>query len=999
LTEFKKEKLDLPNAIIGGLVFFITLYFLLRTVSPTMSFWDCGEFVACSAILGIAHPPGFPLYLLIGRIFAAIPFAEDVAYRVNLLSVISASFMALFGYLVVVRLIRKWYDDRQDRLHRIIAYAGGFSGSLFATFNTTNWSNSVEAEVYALTMAMMLAIYWLALKYNDFKETFYGTRAMILALFLGMLGIGVHMTIYLVMPVIALYIILKKDAGNREWGLVTLLIVLELYLIFALSSKPGEIPYYIPIAITTMVYIFHLAMVARYSAISSITLFLSLLALYPFYFVLINSAAGGGEMSEGLKSTMNIPIGWIGFVCLAIWGIYSAYRRFFTKTSEVVKYDLQLAAIYSLSPILLFGMGEIFHGYHAFLGLSALLIVLLAISIWKRTNILIFIAIVGMSMIILGFYQFIYGLIGGTILILVLAKFMKTENWRVAVSIILLAAIGFSVHLFIPIRSSLNPSIDENDPSSSTKQMVGYLERKQYGSESMTERMFSRRGEWENQFGDYRRMGFWRFFKEQYGFQGPWFVVVLILGVFGIWETIRRKPQLGLPLMLMILICTVGLVLYMNFADGTRMIGDQDYIEVRDRDYFFTPGFIFFGLAIGLGVAAFIDLVKDTFSGGAKQLKYVMTGAACLLAFLPAAAISSNYFKNDRSNNYMAYDYARNLMMTCNENAILITNGDNDTFPIWCIQEAYGYRQDVKSVNLSLANLAWYIKQLRDFKDLPISWNDDQIDRLRPYISQDGLKFRIQDQLVDELLIQNRWRNPVHITVTTPDDNRKFKGKSLDEFLVLDGLVFTMSREQGKNRLNLDKTRELVLEKYSYRSIADSTVYKDEASIRIANNYAQIFMWMADTMRIAGNNEQAMEYILKGIERIPMSYELYGYGAQLLSDMGKEDSIDAFLEPVPDQNKKELYYRWGLVAAGSKRFDVAAKALQRAYALDPDYTDAFKALASVYYHLNDLGSLKEHIRKWLVRHPDDTEAVQLLKELEKMPALPLRPDTPQGNNE
>jgi len=167
----------------------------------------------------------------------------------------------------------------------------------------------------------------------------------------------------------------------------------------------------------------------------------------------------------------------------------------------------------------------------------------------------------------------------------------RMPGWKSGLLIILAAILGFSVHLYIPIRSAHHPMINENNPSESLSAAIGYLDRKQYIRESMVERMFKRRGAWSNQLGDYRRMGFWHFFNQQWGMTGPWFVFLLIIGLFGLWEISRRRPKYGTAFVVLLLLSSIGLVLYMNFADGTRQhpTTGADYIEVRDRDYFFTP--------------------------------------------------------------------------------------------------------------------------------------------------------------------------------------------------------------------------------------------------------------------------------------------------------------------------------------------------------------------------------------------------------------------------
>ncbi|UCD18469.1 MAG: DUF2723 domain-containing protein, partial [Candidatus Zixiibacteriota bacterium] len=261
----KTAGFDRANATVASIVFLIALVVYFLTKAPTFSFWDCGEFVACSHILGIPHPPGSPLYILIGRIFAALPLASDIAVRVNLLSVISSAFVALFTYLVAVRLIRHWFHDPGTAYNRIIAYVGGFTGALFMAFSDTNWGNSVEAEVYAPAMLAMMLIYWLVLKYYDCRETTRGSKLMLLALYIGILGVGIHLTLFIVIPVLGLYFILKKNAGTREWAIVSLFFLAEIYLIFFLSSRSGEIPFYMPSIILFMFFLFHVVLTQKLS--------------------------------------------------------------------------------------------------------------------------------------------------------------------------------------------------------------------------------------------------------------------------------------------------------------------------------------------------------------------------------------------------------------------------------------------------------------------------------------------------------------------------------------------------------------------------------------------------------------------------------------------------------------------------------------------------------------------------------------------------------------
>ena len=155
------------------------------------------------------------------------------------------------------------------------------------------------------------------------------------------------------------------------------------------------------------------------------------------------------------------------------------------------------------------------------------------------------------------------------------------------------------------------------------------------------------------------------------------FLILFVLGVFGIWEITRRRPEAGAYITVLLLLCTVGLVLYMNFADGTRFdpnTGDA-YQEVRDRDYFWTPAFVVFGLAIGMGAGALMELIRkftEKFGQSQRRLALMASFVLVLTPFIPASA---NYFGCDRSKNYLAYDFAYNLLSSCDKDAILFTAG------------------------------------------------------------------------------------------------------------------------------------------------------------------------------------------------------------------------------------------------------------------------------------------------------------------------------------
>lgn len=978
----------------AGVIFLLTFIVYFLTKAPTLSFWDCGEFIASAYTLGIPHPPGTPFYIVLGRFFSMLPIASDIAVRVNLLSVVSSAVAAMFGYLILVRMLRYWATNTSDLAGRLLPYFGGAVGALFLAFSNTHWGNSVEAEVYAPAIMLMMIIYWLGLKYFEARETEPGFRLMILIGFVAMLSIAVHLTIYIVVPVVALFFILKRDAGARDWGVISFFFIAGLYLIFELSSRPGEIPLYFPALIFLIIFLFHLALAFKVGRKAVITLALYAITLIPFLLSIVGSLLDGPK-APARNTSAGTLITSLGLILLSLWGIWGLINmRKAGKINETQTESLVIA-VYSLAPGILAALGIIFSGYHSFLFLAATLALALGLLLRRALNWTLLIAIASVSSVILGIWQLFWGVILGAAVLIAVGITLKEKFWKIGAAVILMAIIGFSIHAYIPVRSSQNPSLDMNKPSSSLAATIGFLERKQYGSESMVERMFVRRGSWENQFGDYQRMGFWRFFKEQYGFGGRSFFIILVIGLFGFWEMIRRKPDIGLPFFLLFLISSVGIVLYMNFADGTRQnpVTQLDYLEVRNRDYFFTPAFVLFGLAIGMGMAGIVELFRESFKPSGKISRAATIAFAAILTFTPIVPLKANYFPNDRSRNYIPYDYARNYLESCDPDAILFTNGDNDTFPLWCLQEVYGIRKDVRVVNLSLANTSWYVMQLRDRMNVPIAWSSETIEKLRPYLSAEGYPMRIQDQVMEHIIATNDWRTPLFMTVTVPQDSRKLRGQALDEYLILEGMVYRVVPTRGKDRVDLERTRHLMLEKYQYRGISDQKIYKDENSIRLTGNYVQGFLALANEMKNRGDLPAALEYLKAGQAAIPDSPELNIHAVRLLAEMGRDETVEQYINESPYLDKGRMYHVWGVTLKSAGRVEEAIRIFEKMHRLYPDYVDGYRALVSHYYQYRYFSRLRETVRAWVARHPEDIESQRLLGEIQRLdPAL----DTIEG---
>ncbi|MBD3290051.1 DUF2723 domain-containing protein, partial [candidate division KSB1 bacterium] len=221
------------NRIFAFFVFIFSTFIYLRTVAPTTSFWDCGEFIACSYILGVPHPPGAPLYILVGRLFSMIPFATDIGLRVNVISSLASGVTVMLLYLIIIRLIKMFRGLGKDTIDRIILYSGGIIGSLFFAFTDTFWFNAVEAEVYAISILFTALVFWLILVWYEKADEPNSDKYILMIAYLVGLAISVHLLSILALPAVGLIIYFRKqkfDLGTFTiFGVVFLLAFFAIY--------------------------------------------------------------------------------------------------------------------------------------------------------------------------------------------------------------------------------------------------------------------------------------------------------------------------------------------------------------------------------------------------------------------------------------------------------------------------------------------------------------------------------------------------------------------------------------------------------------------------------------------------------------------------------------------------------------------------------------------------------------------------------------------------
>ncbi|UCE67059.1 MAG: DUF2723 domain-containing protein [Candidatus Zixiibacteriota bacterium] len=850
-----KDRFYLAISLLAA-AFSLIIYYI--TKAPTTSFWDCGEFIASSYIMGVPHPPGYPVYIIIGRFFTLLPLSSEIAVRVNMISVLGAAAAVFTAYWLIIYVVKAGDSDNASWFSRIGTGIGAFCGAMIMGFSYTFWASAVEAEVYALSMLLMLLISLFSVIWVRNIDKPGNDRYLIIISFLLWLSLGIHMTTFIILiPILGYlaYFDYRKSSFSR-WPVWCAMVLFILYAV--------------PVQI----------------------------------------------------------------LVLKIVGV------------DISNYELE-------SFIVIF---------------AAVLIAVIFKSVQSDI------------------------------------KRSRTAGiWLTALLIMVSAIAGLSAQLYIPVRAAQNPAINENNPSNWTR-FKGFLERKQYQRESMVERMFKRRGSWENQLLNHPRFGLMYYFERQYsspetkvslikgdGKEGPGgldiklsMLYIIIIGLWGLYETIRRSPPEGVFLLVTILLCTVGLVAYMNFSDGTYNPDIAPIPEVRDRDYFYTPGFMYYGIIMGMGMTFVLRrLGKIADSGHAKAglCKAAFAISAAGAVALAANTVYANYHHNDRSRNYLPVDYAKNILDSCEENAIIFTNGDNDTFPLWYIQEVENFRTDVRVVNLSLLNAAWYIRQLKDQMNVPITLTDKEIDELRIVrLARYNRILRIQDIMIQHIVsnIQRRdWDIPVYFAITVPDENRM----GLDDNLIMEGMAYRIVESKGENRVNTEESWRIFVNPDNFRGIADPTINKDDNDRKLVSNYMVSMFKISSAFAEQGKIDSAIYMAKKAIEiqgKNPM-WQSKAYLARIYLKTGDKDKI---LELAQGEDEGEnIILAATQDAIDAEDFDMAIGLLEESLRMFPSSFPSVNNLVVLYRKTGEESKINSVLNKFMEFNRDDKELIKSAEQL------------------
>ncbi|CAN5633660.1 hypothetical protein BH23GEM6_BH23GEM6_04340 [soil metagenome] len=322
-------------------------------------------------------------------------------------------------------------------------------------------------------------------------------------------------------------------------------------------------------------------------------------------------------------------------------------------------------------------------------------------------------------------------------------------NWRIYAWSTLFLVIGLSVHLYLPIRAGLNPLINEADPTCASlgealvsvltfgnagcADLSAALAREQYAKPPVTERL----APFWAQMANYFQYFDWQWSRSLMGNFGyfapariPFTILFLALGGYGAVQHWRRDRISFAYIGTLFATLSVGLVFYLNFKYGFNQMQAMglpfDLAEVRERDYFFLVSFSMWGLWAGIGLTTLWLRFTENFCG--REKASLMASPVMLVALLP---LFLNWPYASRAGDYSARDWAYNLLQSVEPYGVLFTNGDNDTFPLWYLQEVEGIRRDVTVMVWSYLNTPWYVKQIRDLTEPCATPGDAEMDRTR----------------------------------------------------------------------------------------------------------------------------------------------------------------------------------------------------------------------------------------------------------------------------
>ena len=801
------KRYKLLNNVLGWAVFVIAAVTYILTLESTASFWDCGEFIASGYKLEVGHPPGNPIFMLTARFFANFASSpSEVAYMVNLMSGLLSAATILLLFWTITRLaqkivLREGETEETMSLGQMIAILGcGLVGALAYAWSDTFWFSAVEGEVYAYSSFCTALVFWLILKWESVADLPHANRYIILIAYIIGVSIAVHLLNLLCIPAIVLvYYYRKYKNTDLKGSLIALLVSFVLIVLLLYGLVPGfvEVAGWVELL---FVNVFHLPC-------NSGGVF--------YFFLIVGVIAWAIYETYAQRSDKLIKISFlISIVLVGIPFIGDGYIIGIVLTAALAYYlfTRKKLAVVAMNTILL-SLFVIFIGYSSY----ALIVIRSTANTPMDQNSPEDIFSLGgyLNREQYGDRPLFYGQTfpaeiardaNGTAISTkgkaIWKKKLKTSEDEADRYIVT----GYNEHYeYQPELNMLFPRMysDKSEHISAYKEWTNFKGRPvqvrtSEGTKTVMKPTFA-----ENLafFLDYQlnymywRYFMWNFAGRQNDIQGHgevqngnWisgfnFIDKHIAGdQTNLPDDLKNNAGRNVFYMLPLLLGLIGLfyqafsgkkgiesfwvTFFLFFMTGIAIVIylNQTPYQPRERDYAYAGSFYAFAIWIGLGVAAVWRglnyLLKTT---DEKPVSTITAAVAALLCLcVPLQMVSQTWDDHDRSGRYVCRDFGMNYLSSVDENGIIFTNGDNDTFPLWYVQEVEGYRTDVRVCNLSYLQTDWYIDQMKrpayESAPLPISADESKyaydvrsynyvINRLADSITvSDGLDYLYSDE-------------------------------------------------------------------------------------------------------------------------------------------------------------------------------------------------------------------------------------------------------------
>ncbi len=884
--------------VFGILSFLTAMVVYLLTVQPTVPFWDCGEFSAAAVWQQVPHPPGTPLFLLVGKIFhLIIPFGDE-GWRINLVSVVCSAVTVWLLYYIIIMVIRNFRKEPISSFAEAVAiYASGYIGAAALIFSDTFWFNAVESEVYAMSSLFVAIVVYLMMKWNEEADNPGHERYLLLIAYLMGLSTGVHLLALLAIFSIIFVVYFRKYKYSTLTFIVTaVLSVIVFTLLYPIIVKwiPGMLAGHFPFKNDCREYTIEHPLIGllvigtiimagvglwwayknKHQLLSLIcSAFLLMILGYTTYTQILLRSNANPPMNENEPKTLSSLTSYLG---REQYGEAPNWPRRYNATDDyyISRYEKRD------------DQGKFVYGA------------------WRRPA----------------------------------RKDVECKDGRY-ISIPHFARTNFDGEFNFLWKYQMNHMYIRYF-------LWNYVGRKsdvQDAGWTFTDNTDVDRLNYESGYAHL--------------FPIKFYALPLIFGLIGLFFHFYRDPKMAFAY----------LVMFLMMGIMTAIAQNQQEPQPRERDYFYAGSFFIFCLWIGLSVYAVIDLLanKKPFTS------LLSAGASVLIALLvPVNMAVGGWKMHTRAGNFLPFDYSYNILQSTERDAILFTNGDNDTFPLWYLQDVAGVRRDVRVVNLSLGNTLWYIDQLKNrepwgAKKIPLSFSDDSLRvtesdskalsydfgealnvriQVKPeiirkytddpeiinsgevkftfvgrqYTERDGKPiylYRVQDKLVLDILRQVQYERPVYYSVTVGPD--AFCG--LETFFRYEGMAMRICpvpqrSATGDNLnpdimdqclLNIDNSENFSKEpKYGFkmRNLNNPDVYYDEVHRRLMITYRTLYLSYANWLMQNTKDSKKVVILLDTMNRyispvqFPMTYEMEFQVAKMYADVGEKEKATTFAQ-------------------------------------------------------------------------------------------------------